>query len=83
MYLFVFRTNEVRCGILQHMVPLYITPFEDMTSGKETENQVVQKNPARSKSEGERGLRKNLLWCMAEKKYSSSLVSIRVDIQKG
>ena len=34
------QTNKVRCGILQHMVPLYITPFEDLTSGRENEEKV-------------------------------------------
>lgn len=36
------RTEQVRCGILQHMVPLYVTPFEDLTSGREEEDEVVR-----------------------------------------
>lgn len=34
-------TKGIRCGILQHMVPLYVTPFEDLVSGREAEEEVI------------------------------------------
>ena len=36
------NTSQIRCGILQHMVPLYITPFEDIACKIEPENEVIR-----------------------------------------
>ena len=36
------NTSEVRCGILQHMVPLYITPFEDISWRGEPDKEVIR-----------------------------------------
>ena len=35
------NTKEIRCGILQHMVPLYVTPFEDLVTEREEAEEVV------------------------------------------